>query len=69
MTPGKIITLNAAERLFYEIAASLDDFALTVATLKIPSVATEGSHEYDELIKASAARRIEIGQVKKQQRN
>lgn len=57
------------EQLFYEIVHSQDDLSLTIACLKIPSVAREGSESYDELIRASANRRIELEQQRLQQIN
>ena len=53
---------SKSEALFYEIANAQDEFALTLACMKIPSVAPEDSPEYQELIYASASRRMELEQ-------
>jgi len=60
---------SKSEALFYEIQNAPDEVALTISCLKIPSVAREFSEEYQELINAIVAKRIEIEQQRKLERN
>ena len=56
------ITSSPFEKLFYRIATAPDQMALAIETLQIPSVAKDGTANYWELIRCSAARRIELEQ-------
>jgi hypothetical protein len=63
------ISSNSREKLFYEIASAPDTMAVITASLKIPSVAAEGSAAYHELTLAAGARICELEQAARLNQN